>query len=77
MSPEPSATPRRRRTPAPPGKDKARKPVEVRLPGFLVEEEIGLGDLIKRATSVAGIRPCTGCSQRAARLNRAVRIVPR
>lgn len=49
----------------------------VRLPGFLVDEEVGLGDVIKRATSAAGVRPCGGCEQRAERLNRAVRFTPR
>jgi len=32
----------------------------VRLPGFLVEKEVGLGDVIKRVTSAMGIRPCGG-----------------
>lgn len=45
-------------------------PHRVRLPGFIREEEIGLGDVIKRATSAVGIRPCGGCEQRAAALNR-------
>jgi hypothetical protein len=47
-----------------------REPHRVRLPGFLVEEEVGLGDVIKRASSSAGIKPCGGCAARAARLNR-------
>jgi hypothetical protein len=42
----------------------------MRLPGFLVEEEVGLGDLIKRVTYVMGIKPCRGCEKRAATLNR-------
>lgn len=42
----------------------------VRLPGFLVDEEIGLGDAIKRATYAMGIKPCGGCEKRAAALNR-------
>jgi hypothetical protein len=42
----------------------------VRLPGFLRDEEIGLGDAIKRVTSAMGIRPCSGCDRRAAALNR-------
>jgi hypothetical protein len=42
----------------------------VRLPGFITEKEIGLGDVIKRATSAIGIRPCAGCERRAAALNR-------
>lgn len=46
------------------------QPHIVRLPGFLVEEEIGLGDAIKRVTNAMGIQPCSGCEQRAASLNR-------
>jgi hypothetical protein len=42
----------------------------VRLPGFLIEEEIGLGDLIKKTTYAMGINPCGGCERRAAALNR-------
>jgi hypothetical protein len=42
----------------------------VRLPGFIAETEVGLGDVIKRATSLAGIRPCGPCLERAAALNR-------
>ncbi len=42
----------------------------VRLPGFLNEKDIGLGDVIKRATSYVGIKPCGGCQARAAALNR-------
>ena len=45
-------------------------PHRVRLPGFLIEEETGLGDLIKRATYAMGIKPCGGCEKRAAALNR-------
>ncbi len=45
-------------------------PRRVRLPGFILDEEIGLGDVIKRATSYFGIQPCGGCEQRAAALNR-------
>ena len=42
----------------------------VRLPGFVTDEEIGLGDVIKRGTSRVGIRPCAGCGRRAEALNR-------
>ncbi len=45
-------------------------PRRVRLPGFIVDKEIGLGDVVKRATSAIGIRPCAGCEGRAAALNR-------
>ncbi len=46
------------------------RPYRVRLPGFISHEDVGLGDVIKRATSAAGIRPCGGCARRAAVLNR-------
>jgi hypothetical protein len=46
------------------------QPYKVRLPGFISEEDIGLGDVIKRATSAVGIKPCGGCERRAAALNR-------
>jgi hypothetical protein len=42
----------------------------VRLPGFVRDEDIGLGDVVTRATSLLGIKPCEGCKQRAAALNR-------
>jgi hypothetical protein len=45
-------------------------PHRVRLPGFVAETEVGLGEVIKRATSLAGIRPCGSCLERAAALNR-------
>jgi len=47
-----------------------RKPYRARLPGFVSDEEIGVGDVIKRATSMVGIKPCGGCARRAAALNR-------
>jgi hypothetical protein len=46
------------------------QPHRVRLPGFLIEEEIGLGDAIKRVTYAMGIKPCGGCNKRAVSLNR-------
>jgi hypothetical protein len=42
----------------------------VRLPGFISDEEIGLGDAIKHVTHAFGIRTCGGCERRAAALNR-------
>lgn len=45
-------------------------PHRLRLPGFITDEEIGLGDVIKRATSYIGIKPCGGCERRATALNR-------
>lgn len=46
-----------------------REPHRVRLPGFITDEQIGLGDAVKRATSAVGIRPCGPCTARAERLN--------
>lgn len=47
----------------------------VRLPGF-IDEEIGLGDAIKRVTYAMGVKPCSGCEKRAAALNRWMRFSP-
>ena len=52
-------------------------PHRVRLPGFITSEEVGLGDVIKRATSAVGIKPCDGCLERARRLNRWMVFAPR
>jgi hypothetical protein len=57
--------------------DEAHPPRQVRLPGFVTGEEVGLGEVIKRATSIAGFRPCGGCSKRAAALDRRLVFVPR
>jgi hypothetical protein len=46
------------------------QPHRVRLPGFITDEEIGLGDLIKRTTSYFGVQSCGGCGRRADALNR-------
>ncbi len=40
------------------------------IPEGLSTFRVRLGDLIKRITSAAGIRPCGGCLQRAEILNR-------
>ena len=45
------------------------QPRRIRLPGFIKDEEIGLGDVIKRVTYAMGIKPCAGCEKRAAALN--------
>lgn len=42
----------------------------LRLPGFVTDEDVGLGDAVKRMTYAVGIKPCGGCEQRAATLNR-------
>jgi hypothetical protein len=46
-----------------------KSPRRLRLPGF-INEEVGLGDAVKLATSYIGIKPCAGCERRAAALNR-------
>lgn len=43
---------------------------KVRLPGFITDEEIGLGDAVKRVTYAMGVKPCGGCERRAAAMNR-------
>jgi hypothetical protein len=50
-----------------------RQPHRIRLPGFIKEEEIGLGDVVKKVTYAMGIKPCAGCEKRAATLNRWMR----
>lgn len=41
----------------------------MRIPRFVTDEDIGLGDVIKRVTSSIGIKPCGGCQRRTAVLN--------
>jgi hypothetical protein len=48
----------------------------LRLPGFLVREPVGLGQVVKRVTTAAGVRPCSGCQRRADRLDDWLRIEP-
>jgi hypothetical protein len=50
--------------------EEAEGPYRVRLPSFVTDEEIGLGDVMTRATHWVGVRPCSGCRRRAAALNR-------
>jgi hypothetical protein len=51
-------------------RDTKAEPYRVRLPGFISDQEIGLGNAVKRVTYAMGIRSCGGCEQRAAALNR-------
>lgn len=46
-----------------------RKPYRIHLPGFVQDDHIGLGDVIKRVTNAIGIKPCGGCEKRAEILN--------
>ena len=50
--------------------DPTSRAARVRIPGFISEDEVGLGDLIRRTTYALGVQPCGGCEQRAAALNR-------
>ena len=52
------------------------QPFHVRVPGFVSDEEVGLGDVIRRATAAVGVRPCGGCGRRAAALNQRVVLAP-
>ena len=47
-----------------------REPYRVRLPGFVSDEQIGLGDIFKRVTSNFGVTRCGGCESRTVALNR-------
>jgi hypothetical protein len=40
------------------------------MPGFVHDEDIGLGEAVKRVTYAFGIKPCGGCEARAAVMNR-------
>ena len=57
-------------------KKRRAEPHRLRLPGF-IKEEVGFGDVIKRVTYIAGIKPCKGCGRRAAALNRWLVLAPR
>jgi hypothetical protein len=45
-------------------------PRKVRLPRFITDEEVGLGDVVQRVTYAMGIKSCGGCERRAAAMNR-------
>ena len=45
-------------------------PYRMRIPGFVTDEDVGLGDAVKRVTYALGMKPCSGCERRAAALNR-------
>lgn len=46
------------------------RPYRVRLPGFVTDHDVGLGQAVKRVTSALGIRHCAGCQRRAATMDR-------
>lgn len=61
---------RRKPRKTPSNSSNERPPFKVRLPGFIGDQEVGLGDAIKSVTSAIGIKPCGGCARRATALNR-------
>jgi hypothetical protein len=61
---------RERKTSSDDAEQSESRPYHVHLPGFISEENVGLGDVIKRVTHTFGIKPCGGCERRAAALNR-------
>ena len=40
-----------------------------RMPGHIVEEAKGLGDVVKRIATFVAVKPCGGCERRAQILN--------
>ena len=50
---------------------------KIRLPGFIIKEEIGLGDAIKKIALGFGIRPCGSCVKRADSLNKKIYFINR
>lgn len=61
---------REKKTKSDNAEESERQPHPVRLPGFITDADVGLGDVIKRVTHTFGIKPCGGCERRAAALNR-------
>jgi hypothetical protein len=53
------------------------RPYHIRLPGFIIGVEVGLGDVVKRVTYAMGIQPCQGCEKRASALNTRVVFSPK
>lgn len=45
------------------------KPFVVRLPGFVADEPVGLGDVVTRIGAHMGLRACGGCERRATAMN--------
>lgn len=45
------------------------KPFIVRLPVFMSEHDVGLGDVVGRVAKRVGFSACGGCTRRAAQMN--------
>ena len=63
--------------PGPASETSQGRPFRVRVPGFINDQEVGLGDAVKQVTSYMGIQPCGGCERRAAALSRWVSLYSR
>jgi hypothetical protein len=50
--------------------DRPQAPFRVRLPGFVGDEDLDLGELVSRVAATAGLRPCGGCAGRREALDR-------
>lgn len=48
----------------------SQQPTRVRIPGFITEHDLGLGEALQRITTYFHIPACDGCARRAAVLNR-------
>lgn len=57
-------------SPPAPAREATQPQHRIRLPGFIRDEDVGLGDAIRRVTYATGIQPCGGCERRVAALNR-------
>lgn len=52
------------------------QPMQFRLP-IPLPEPVGLGQLLTRATTAVGIKPCEGCKRRARALDKVVTVAGR
>ncbi|MBU49970.1 MAG: hypothetical protein CL920_14885 [Deltaproteobacteria bacterium] len=50
-------------------KPESARPRRIQVP-FMGQQEVGLGDAIKKMTGAVGIKPCGGCQKRAEALNK-------
>lgn len=48
----------------------AKRRIVVRLPGFMLKGEVGLGDVVSKAAQLAGAEPCDDCKRRGDAMNR-------
>jgi hypothetical protein len=56
--------------------NEGRSPVPLRIPVPFLQQQTGLGDFLKAATSAVGIKPCAPCQKRAEALNRRIVLRP-